>query len=796
MLEALGRMGRDPGGDALVATLRRYAPTWLAELPALLTDEDLDAVQRRTQGSTRERMLRELIEAIDAISSETPLVLLLEDLHWSDSATVDLLAMLARRRDAARLLIVGTYRPADVAAAAHPLQSVKQELQLHGHCEELPLEFLSEAAVGEYVARRLPGESIPSRLAQVLHRNTSGNPLFLVNLIDHLVARGHVREVDEGWELAAGLDDVASDVPNTLWQMVDEQIGRLTPSEQAVLAVGSVAGAEFSTALASVDGIDPDDAERSCAALARRGQFLRALGAEEWPDGTVAGRYGFIHALYRSVLYARVPIGHRVGLHLRIGDRLERAHDARAAELAGELAMHFEEGRDFERAVKYRRQAANNALRHHGHREAVSHATRSLDLLAALPESPERLQQELAIRTTLGAALVPQGSAAPEISTVYAQARELCRRVGVTPELFPALVGLSGYYLTRADLRAARDVADQFLTLADATEDAAIFLGAHNAAGMVSFYAGDFADALDHLEKGLTVYEPQRHGPGHWPAFWGGHDPGVSCAAYCAWALWALGYPVRAAARMQQALDWARSAAYPFTLANARSIAAVFHVCRRDVDLARVLIDDAVVQASEHGFEMLADLNQILRGWLLSQTGERKQGAAHIQSSVDTFRGKGVGIGLPTFLGLLAEADLECARAEEGIAAVADALAMSEATGVHYWDVELRRLSGTLLLSTAASQRRSARRRGSSPAEKNAESCFSSAIEIARRQQAKSLELRAITSLCQLWQSQGRIDDARALLSEIYAWFVEGFETADLAAAKALLEQLESAERS
>jgi DNA-binding winged helix-turn-helix (wHTH) protein len=363
VLEALGRLAREPQGGTLVHTLRRYAPSWLAQLPALLTDEDLEAVQRRMQGTTCDRMLREVVDALDVASSEVPLVLVLEDLQWSDSATVDLLATLARRRDPARLLVLATYRPADVAARAHRLSPVKQELQLHGHCQEIALDFLSEAAVGDYLGVRFPSASFGPQFARCLHRNTSGNPLFLVNVVDHLIVGGHVRDVDGRWELSVPVDAIASDVPETLRHLVDEQIERLTPSDQAVLSAASVAGAEFSAALATVDGIDAHQAEQTCAMLARRGQFLRADGQAEWPDGTVAGRYVFIHTLFRKVLYSRVSVGDQVGLHLRIGARLELAHGQRAAEIAGELAMHFEQGRDFARARRYRKQATDIALR-------------------------------------------------------------------------------------------------------------------------------------------------------------------------------------------------------------------------------------------------------------------------------------------------------------------------------------------------------------------------------------------------------------------------------------------------
>ncbi len=781
VLDALGRLGREPGGDAVVRILRRYAPTWLAQLPALLADDELEAVHRRAQGSTRERMLRELVEALEALAHESALVLLLEDLHWSDSATIDLLAMLARRGEAARLLVIGTYRPAELSTRAHPLEPLTRELRLHGQCDELPLPFLDAAAVGAYLDGHLPHASLPARLVELLHRNSSGNPLFLANLVDHLITVGHVRAVDDRWELSVPVDEVASDVPETLAQMVGTQVERLTPLEQAVLVVASVAGGELVAALASVDGIDADDADRCCAALARRGRFLRDLGPAEWPDGTVTGRYGFIHALYQNVLYARVEIGRRVGLHARIGARLERAYGARAAEIAGELATHFEAGRDFERAVRYRRHAADNALRHHGHREAAGHATRALELLAAFPESPERLRQELAIRTALGAALVPQGSAVPEVVRTYARARDLCAQVGVAPELFPALLGLSGYYVSRAELQVARDVADRFLALAEETDDAAIRLGAHNAAGTVAFYAGEFPDAVAHLERGLALYDPARHGPNRWPAFWGGHDPGVSCATHAAWALWALGHPVRAAARMRDGLAWARATAYPYTLANAYSIAAVFHACcRHDVDEVRAATDEAARLSAEYGFDQLLPLDAVHGGWLLVETGQADDGAARIRAGVTAYRDAGAGIGVPTFLGLLAAAEGRCARPHDGLAVVGDALAMSEASGSHYWDAELRRLEGTLHLASGRGR----------TAVRAATASFTTAVEIARRQQAKSLELRATTSLCALRARQGDVADARAMLAAIHDSFDDGVETADLIAAKSLLARL------
>ena len=295
-----------------------------------MTDPDLETVQRRTQGATRDRMLREMVEALDALTVDAPLVLLLEDLHWSDSATIDLLAMLARRREASRLLVLGTYRPADVAGAAHPLKPVKQELQVHGHCEEVPLEFLSVAAVAAVSLAALSPARFPSELARVLHRNTDGNPLFLREHHRRTCwPRGSSARSTGRWELVGRRWRPSRwGCRETLRQMVEAQVERLTADEQAMLAVASVAGAEFSAAVAGAGGIDAQTGSSGARRSPGDGQFLRATGVAEWPDGTVAGRYAFIHALYQQVLYARIAVGERAGLHLRTGEWLERAYGA------------------------------------------------------------------------------------------------------------------------------------------------------------------------------------------------------------------------------------------------------------------------------------------------------------------------------------------------------------------------------------------------------------------------------------------------------------------------------------
>jgi predicted ATPase len=781
LLEALGRLGRAPAADRLVQILTQHAPTWLEQLPGLLSDRDVETVQRRAQGATRGRMLRELAEALDALTEDAPLVLLLEDLHWSDSATIELLDMLARRRDTSRVLVLGTYRPADVAAAAtHPLRWVKHELQLHGYCDEIPLEFLSVPEVGQYLARRFPGHGLPSELALVLHRSTDGNPLFLVNMIDYLIGQGQLREVDGRWRLSGRAEDVASRVPETLWELVEKQVGRLTADEQAVLVTASVAGAEFSAAVAVAPGMDPRHAELRCETLARRGQFLRAVGSSEWPDGTMAGRYAFIHALYQQVLYGRVCVGARPGLHLQTAGRLERGYGERVGEIARELAVHFQQGRDFARAARYRRQAGEHALRRHAYREAAEHATRGLESLEALPDSRERTERELTLQVTLGAALTAtQGYGAPPVARAYARARDLCAQVGETPELLSVLRGVGRFYVVRGEFQTARDVGTQLLTLAETKGDPFLLLVAHNALGVVSLYSGEFEVALDHLERGIELYE-QSSAPS--PVF-RLVPPGITCAIHAALALWALGYPDRSAVRAQEGLARARALEHPFSVSYACHLAAGLHQWRREREAMQELEDEALAHDMEHGFGLLLAAGAVQRGWLLAERGQGEAGLAQMREGLAKHREIGAAALIPASLVMVAEGYQRLGQPAEGLSAVTEGLMVARRCGQHYWEAELHRMAGVLTLQAGES------REGDGG---KAESHFLQAIETARRQQARSLELRAAMSLSRLWADQGKPSRAHALLSGVYAWFTEGFATADLKEAKSLLEELQA----
>ena len=387
VLEALNALCYQ-GGEPYLERLRQYAPTWLAQLPWFLTKADRALLQREVLGATKERMLRELGEWLEQCTVDDPLILVLEDLHWSDYATLDLLSYLARRARPACRLIVGTYRPVEVVVSGHPLRGIKQELQLHRLCEELPLELLSEQDVAQYLSVRFGASPILDALTQAIHARTEGLPLCLVHVVDDLIARRQWVLVDGGWRFEGDLERLVLELPDGIRHLIERQFERLAPEQQQLLEVASVAGVTFSAAaVAAVLKAEVEETDARCEGLVRSKQFVHAAGGAHPAERRAAGRYDFIHAFYHEIAYARLSPTLRADLHRRLGEWQETISGMRAGELAAELALHFEQGRDYPKAVGYLRQAADNAARRYANREAIGYLTRALELVERLTEA-------------------------------------------------------------------------------------------------------------------------------------------------------------------------------------------------------------------------------------------------------------------------------------------------------------------------------------------------------------------------------------------------------------------------
>ncbi|HMG36469.1 MAG TPA: AAA family ATPase [Blastocatellia bacterium] len=470
VLEAVSRLCQEPGRGALIELLRRQAPTWLQQLPWLIADEDRENLQRAVIGATRERMLREIAEVLEALTARTPLVLVLEDLHWSDYSTLDLVSYLARRRKPAQLLLIATYRPVDVAITEHPLKGVKQELQAHRLCEEMALEYLDGAGVAEYLAARFPNHALPDALAPLLHHRTDGNPFFLVNAVDYLVAEGLIARREGSSRLSVELSDLELGVPESIRQMIEKQIDRIDRDLQRLLEVAAVAGVEFST-IAVAAGLEQDlmRVEEQCEQLERQHLFLRPTGVNTFRDGNVTARYGFIHALYQEVLYHRISVGRRAAFHQRIGERGEEVFGEYAADVAGELAMHFELGHDYRRAVTYLRTAAQNHFLRYANREAIAYLGRALELIEHWPEQ-EQVDAHMAVLEQAGLARRAMGDMAGAAADFEALTKYAAEQGRLEDEV-KALVHLSTA-LSWVDRERCLSAAERFRLLSrDLTND-------------------------------------------------------------------------------------------------------------------------------------------------------------------------------------------------------------------------------------------------------------------------------------------------------------------------------------
>ena len=406
--------------------------------------------------------------------------------------------------------------------------------------------------------------------------------MFIRAALDHLTQQGALGQEADGWVLRVPIADIEIGVPERVRQMIEAQIARLRPEEQRMLEVASVAGAVFTASVcAAAANLDPEHFEALCETLARRQHLVRTAGPQQLPDGSIAQRYAFVHALYREVCYWRQAPRRRATLHRRLGEQMEVVFAARLPDVASELAYHFEAGTAWARAVMYLRLVADTAERRYAYREAAGILRHALALVDHLPEAPERTRHALPLYIVLGAVLqTAQGHAAPEVEQAYKEAYTLCQQVGEPPNLVPVLMGLWRVYLIRPQMDTARKLGETLLRLAQQAHDPVLAVTAHYALGVTWFFLGVLSAARLHLEEGIARYTPEQRRA---PVFRMGHDPGVGYRIYTAMTLWLLGYPAQALARLHDGLVLAHALSHPYSLAAARCWAAFVSQFRRDV---------------------------------------------------------------------------------------------------------------------------------------------------------------------------------------------------------------------
>jgi tetratricopeptide (TPR) repeat protein len=575
-------------------------------------------------------------------------------------------------------------------------------------------------------------------------------------------------------------------VPSNVTGMISQQFSRLEAEEQRLLEVASVAGMEFSAAAVAAGAEAAlTHVEEKCAALASRMSFLQDAGDNEWPDGTVSARFRFRHALYREAVYARLTAARRSTLHNSIGERQETAYGDRANEIASELARHFERGRNFQRALRYREQAARNALRRSAPREAIEHLSAGLGILDRLPEGHERLEHELQLRLAIGAAVQStKGYGAPEVKEAYERAGQLCQQLGETPHLFSALMGLWSFAVGRGEWTRSLELAEKNLRLAQSIAEPAQLARSWRSLGHVQYFLGRFNDARENLERAIAMTgesEPRLD------TFTYMSNSGVEARSALAWTLEMIGYPDQALAMARKAVSVAERLGNIADVIYATYFAAVLYGFRQEWPNAENWSRRTIELATEHGLPYYVATGTHLHGAAVAEQGRFDEGLPLMQQGVATSHAIGVEAGLTGMYLMIAENSIKAKQFRLAADAINDGFRFVKVKDEHAWEPELHRVKGELALEQFRDGRGV---KGVKRGEKDAEESFLAAQEIARAQGSRKWQLRAASSLSNLWKHQKKKKEARQVLIAAYGRFTEGFETTELKAAKSLLAQL------
>jgi predicted ATPase len=704
----------------------------------------------------KELTVRALLGQLKALADSQPVLMIVEDAHWIDLTSLEFLSLAIECIGHLSILLVITARP----GFAPPWPS-------YTYVSTLTLNRLGRHQGEALILRITRGKALPPEVLDQIIARTDGVPLFVEELTKTVLESGLLEDAGDRYVLRSPLPALA--IPSTLHASLLARLDRLDAVKDVAQTAAAI-GREFSYALISaVSGLPQRDLQAALAQLvAAELVFQRGVP----PDA----KYLFKHALVLDAAYASLMRSRRHRLHAEIARALEAQFPDVVASEPEVLAHHFTAAGLTEPAVLYWQRAGQQAVDRSAYSEATRHFNAGIELLAKLPDTPARTRQEIALQIALGAAqIVVKGHAAAEVEHAYLRARELCERIGAEAELIPVFFGLWRCYIARPQLRKALELGESLHHLALKADNAALGVIADYTVGLSRHFLGEFVEARRSLEKGISHYASQMRQA---PLFRIGQDPGVGCRSYAAMCLWLLGFPDQAVARGRGGLALALELKHPFSVAFARCVLACVAQNRRDVATVHEQAEAALVLATEQRFPVYAGLATILRGWVLAIEGKCGEGLVEVQKGMAAWQALGVGGWRPSFCIMLAEALEVLGKTEDALRTLDEARALTESTEERWWEAEIYRLRGVVLSEQSISS------------QQEAETWFRRALEVARRQQGKSLELRAAVSLARLWRDQGKHVAARDLLVPTYGWFTEGFDTVDLKVARTLLDEL------
>lgn len=776
ILEVLESLRHPQPGLSFSSLMKAVAPTWYALVNTDSGESSSGGETREAAPATsQERMKREFGALAQELSRVQPLIIFVDDIHWADVSTIDILNYLAGRFSDMRVLILLSYRPSDMALRGHPFLHIRNDLQSRGLFEEMVLPFLATKDVESYLEREFPGHQFPSDFASVIHAKTEGSPLFMADLVRYLRDTGGIVEENGRWALARSLPEEPRELPESVRGMIQRKIEQVDERDRKLLVAASVEGHEFDSAvLAEVAEMDAADVEERLDILERVNVFVRRGEEHEFPDHSLTLKYEFVHVLYQNALYESLQPTRRATLCGRVARALVKRHDDQVAAVSGNVAVLFETARDFTAAAQYFYMAAARSAELFAFREALALAERGLNALKPVPDGPARKQQELVLQMMKGIALrSTSGWSTPEIEQVYARARQLVQSLDDPPELIPVLWATTLFHLIRGNLRECRDNADEMMRQAIRSGDQAYIMAAHHIGGVVREFIGDMVESSRLLERCRELHLPSEHLA--YAAMYG-QDPGTIGRAMSSRPLWALGYPDRAIERARETLAIARAQEHLPMVAFALVVIQGIHLYRGEAAEALVAGDEIVALSREFGLPQETVWSKGFRGYALHLLGRTDEGINVLKDSLAGQKAISAGLVRSAFLALLADALQAAGRVEEGMQAIDEGFAHAEQSFEGGYVAELHRVRGELLMLMEKTEL--------------AEASLREAIRYASRQQTKSFELRAATALARMLVQTGRRDEARTVLASVYDWFTEGHSTADLIGARTLLSEI------
>ncbi len=771
-------------GAALLGHAAALVPAqaWVDRLQTL--------VERKSaapEGSSprQEDLFNQYTSVLRSLARQAPLLLIIDDMQWMDLGSISLLFHLGRHLEGSRILVIGAYRSEEVTlgrdgalpdgSGRHPLAPLVNEFTRTWG--EITVDL--GQADGEAFVRALLN-SEPHRLGaqfqQTLYRQTLGHPLFTIELLRGMQERGDlIRDAEGCWVEGPLLNwDI---LPARIEAVIAERVSRLSAPNKRTLRIASVEGEVFTAeVVAQVQGLTEDDIVAALSgALNRRHRLVRAQAIEGVAARQVS-RYRFRHILFQKYLYGALDAVERARLHRQVGAALLALYGEDTQAIIAQLAWHFEQAGMVNEAINYYRQAGDRAMRMSANAEAILHFNKGIELLKTLPPSPERDERELAMQFAITVPIIASRSwGAPEAIAAYDRALELSQALHNTSELLHALVLKQYAHTTHAEHRAALQTAEQFYQLAQRLDDPLQTLLGHELLGVTSMSVGEFARSLHHLQQLLACYDQKTH---HSLAFVLGTDPGVLSFLWRLYPLWYLGYPDQALKSSQEGMVLAQELNHPFSSMFLLGFKARLHRWRREATEVQKLTEIYLGYWREHKIELAKVGAMLEQAWVLSEQGHPDEAIPRYEERLVAWHATGMFNHHTEFLCVLAEMYGKAGNPARGLELIDEAIAFMQKGDERYHEAELYRMRGLLRLQQDENNA------------EEAENDFHTSIAAARRMEARMCELRTTTCLARLWQRQGKCEQARQALAEIYGWFTEGLGTLDLQEAKALLDAL------